>query len=181
MNYSNITLGEYYSLSECSTDEEIIHKLFPAIDIESISLSEYNSYLMKISFLKNPPHISLYEYPITTENWLDYSTGSPIAEVVLGTDWESVTVSKGISNIESFRKSIEDIVSQFPSIFSGSSNYYNTFTNTYGSLHLIMRVVELTHSSFDTVLSWPLVKTLNIISYSIARSSYESELRASNR
>lgn len=175
-SYDDLSLGDYYKITDLKDDVDVLSFFFeiPVDGINSLKISDVTRMTERLSFLLVKPPLSTVSVDITTENWLDYSSDNSkesIAEMLLGSDWYSVNCIEGLSKIESFVKSLSDIIASYSSVFGTStSKSSDSFSESYGTLHLILQVCEKTNETFTTVLSWPLVKTLNIVSYLIAYS-----------
>lgn len=176
MNYKSIDLGTYFKLKDVKNDIELVEIIFNK-DSTKLSVRQLYKLTSKVQFLKEKPLIIIKEYVPRTYQWLDVATDNSfesIAETVLGKDWRSVDVESGVSAIESFKKSLKEVIDSFPNIFkSGRSD---SFSKTYGVLHLILQVAEVTKTPLDKVLEWELIKTLNIVSYKIAYNKIQQEI-----
>lgn len=174
MDWKDVSLGKYYDMLDCGSDDELLCVLYDLSGDELLGLP-YDDYVRKlrsIGFVCKEPELYDVDVVVTTGQWLDLSCGVDIREVVLGIGWRGVDCIGGLSRIESFRRAFDGIVGSYPNVF-GSGGGSDSFSRAYGCLHLIMRVVELTLCDFDVVLDYPLCKTLNIVGYAIARSRWE--------
>lgn len=175
MNYKNINLGTFLRIKDAKNDIELVETIFGK-DPTKLSVRQLYKLTSKVQFLKEKPQITISEYAPKTYQWLDVATDNSfesVAETVLGKDWRCVDVESGISKIESFKKSLKDIISLFSNIFSQGRS--DSFSKTYGALHLILQVSEVTKTPLDKVLDWELVKTLNIVSYKIVYNKIQQE------
>lgn len=176
-SYKDLSLQDYYTLQSLKDDFSVLSFIFglSVSQIESLSVSDVMRMTSKVLFLREPPHLVECSIPpesITTEQWLDYAcdnSDESVSEIVLGKHWRTVNCIEGLSKINAFNESLSSIINSFTSIFSGSSDS-DSFSKNFGALHLILQVVDKTNETFTTVMSWPLVKTLNIVSYVISYS-----------
>lgn len=177
-----ITFGLYLDITNAKDDYDRASAYY-GDSIKDLTSDKFQEYLSRLADKVNRIVPKPVPFEITTQHWLDASTSSSSEEVyesLLGTDWKEQDPETSLYKVSLFNETMNTVLHSYPTIFSKSSSKSNTFSNTYGALHLIITVVEFTNTPLDDVLRWSIYKTLNLIAYRIEYNKLQEKLRNDN-